>query len=111
MRHYLALALYLAFFVSACDSKTETPSGGGGASPPPPAPSSAPPAPPQAPPTPPVAGPTGSISGVVKLDGWLALDKPPGGINGVPACAAVWKGKLPDSDTLIMGDGQTMANV
>ncbi|HKR56174.1 MAG TPA: hypothetical protein VJS20_07720 [Gemmatimonadales bacterium] len=110
MRHYLALTLSLAFAISACDSKSES-SGGGGTANPPPAPTSGSPSTPQAPSPSAPAGPTGSISGVVKLDGVLTPDKGPGGILGIPACAAVWKNKVPESDTLVMGEGQTMANV
>jgi len=110
MRRYLALTLSLAFAISACDSKTETP-GGGGAANPPPAPTNGVPSAPQAPPAPAPAGPPGSISGVVKLDGWLKPDGPINSINGVPACAAVHKGVIPNFDTLVMGEGQTMANV
>ena len=52
----------------------------------------------------------GSIKGVVKLEGWLKPDvKVP--LGQVPACSAHWKGNPPLGETLVMGDGQSMANV
>ena len=52
----------------------------------------------------------GTIKGVVKLEGWLRPDvtEPMG---GVPACAANHPNGLPLQETLVMGEGQTLANV
>lgn len=51
----------------------------------------------------------GSISGVVRLEGWL---RPDGDLQtgAVPYCAAQHPNGV-KGDTLVMGDGQTMANV
>src|SRR5688572_21371914 len=111
MRRNIALTLYLGCIVfGGCDKKADYT-----AQPPAPSPTSTsnPPAP-QAPPAPTgnsTPGKTGAISGVVKLDGWLKSDGPIGNMRQVPACAVVHKDGIPNFDTLVMGDGQTMANV
>ena len=52
----------------------------------------------------------GSVTGVVKLEGWLKPDvKVP--LGGVAYCAACHPKGAPPEETLVLGDGQTMANV
>jgi hypothetical protein len=100
-----ALTLYLAFALSAgCGKKPDAP--GPGSPPPPPAPygqsnpSNVPPIDPAT---------TGGVSGVVKLNGWL---KPDGElqVGQVPYCASCHPNGVV-GDSLVLGDGQTMANV
>ena len=108
MLRYLAPTLLFAVAVFGCDKKSDA--SGGGATAPPGTPVSANQTGPQN--SDPIDPATvGSIKGVVKLDGWLKPDGPNGEIGGVPACAAHWKGNLPLRETLVMGEGQTMANV
>jgi len=52
----------------------------------------------------------GTITGVVKLEGWLKPDAPVP-LGGIVFCAACHPKGPPPGDSLVMGEGQTMANV
>lgn len=107
MNRFLALAGLLAISLSTGCGKAPESTG---------TPAPAPPAPAAGANTkgPSDAGPidaatAGGIKGVVKLDGWLRPDmRVP--MDGIPACSAQHKDP-PIGETLIMGEGQTMANV
>lgn len=105
MRLNIGLSLLLAVAVLGCGKKESAPYSTSAAPPPSAAPT--PPGSTQAEPIDPAT--TGTISGVVKLDGYLRPDqKVP--MQGIPACASLHK-EAPVGETLVMGDGQTMANV
>ena len=107
MSRFLGLTLVLAFAFSAGCGKASGPAGS--------APPAAAPAAPTGQSGPSDPGPidpatVGSISGVVKLEGWIKPDRPPD-VKGVAFCAACWPKDPPPADSLILGEGQTMANV
>ena len=111
MRLNTAVSLLLAVAVVGCGKKDAAPPSSSSSPPPAPVSSSSPPPSPGSQ-TADAIDPatTGTISGVVKLDGWLRPDvKVP--MQGVPACAMLHPDGVPVGETLIMGDGQAMANV
>jgi len=102
MRRLLPLTVILA--LAAC-GKSDAPSGGGGESTPPVTADQSGPSDPG-----PIDPATvGTITGTVRLEGWL---KPDGNVpmDSIPYCAAQHKEAVV-GDTLVLGDGQTMANV
>lgn len=103
MRRFLAPALALAVALSGCGKKSET-TGSGAA--PPPSPGT------QSQTVEPIdPAKTGTVTGVVKLEGWLKPDGPVTEIRGIPWCNAQHPNGPPIGDKLVLGDGQTMANV
>ncbi|HTF56625.1 MAG TPA: carboxypeptidase regulatory-like domain-containing protein [Planctomycetota bacterium] len=103
MRRLLPLTVILA--LAAC-GKSDAPSGGGGGSPPPASADQAGPSDPA-----PIDPATvGTVTGTVRLQGWLKPDVPVP-LLGIPYCAAQHPGGAPPGDTLVLGEGQTMANV
>jgi hypothetical protein len=102
MRRLLPLTVILA--LAAC-GKSDAPSGGGGGTPPPASADQSGPSDP---------GPidpamVGTVTGTVRLEGWLKPDgKVP--VESVPYCAAQHPGGAM-GETLVLGEGQTMANV
>src|SRR5258706_885817 len=99
------LPLTVILALAAC-GKSDAPSGGGGGTPPPVSADQAGPSDPG-----PVDPATvGTVTGTVRLEGWLKPDVPVP-LLAIPYCAAQHPGGAPLGDTLVLGDGQTMANV
>jgi hypothetical protein len=103
MRRFLASLFCLAAAFAGCGKASDSSSSSGGST----GGSTTETAGPQEPPIDPAT--VGSISGVVKLEGWLKPDGDPA-VRQVPYCASCHPNGA-KADTLILGDGQTMANV